>query len=92
MSSPSRCGSVVGEGLENWQTIAASRDWDEVIQLLALHPSAGLSADGQMTDAMLADLSRRRDPYGTGPVGLQRRSPMTASLTSRGCRPCSTST
>ena len=49
---------VVGEGLENWQTIATSRDWDEVIQLLALHPSAGLSADGQMTDAMLADLSR----------------------------------
>ena len=49
---------VVGEGLENWQTIAASRDWDEIIQLLAQHPSAGLSADGQMTDAMLADLSR----------------------------------
>ena len=49
---------VVGEGLENWQTIAASRDWDEIIQLLSMHPSAGLSADGQMTDAMLADLSR----------------------------------
>ena len=49
---------VVGEGPENRQTIAASRDWDEVIQLLALQPSAGLSADGQMTDAMLADLSR----------------------------------
>jgi hypothetical protein len=38
--------------------IASSREWDEIIRLLAEHPSAGLSAEGQMTDTVLAHLSR----------------------------------
>ena len=49
---------VVREEPEEWEPIASSRDWDEVIRLLALHPEAGLSAEGQMTDAVLADVCR----------------------------------
>jgi len=49
---------VVREEPENWLPVASSRDWDEIIRLLTAHPSAGLSAEGQMTDAMLADVSR----------------------------------
>jgi len=40
------------------RTIATSREWDAVIRLLALHPSSRLNAEGQMTDAVLADVSR----------------------------------
>jgi hypothetical protein len=40
------------------RTIASSREWDAVIRLLAMHPSARLDAEGQMTDAVLADVSR----------------------------------
>ena len=43
---------------EEWQTLTSSRDWEAIIRLLAMHPSAGLSAEGQMTDAVLADISR----------------------------------
>ena len=39
-------------------TIASSRDWDAIIRLLAMHPDARLSAEGQMTDAVLADVCR----------------------------------
>ena len=49
---------VVREGPDDWRPIASSRDWDEIVELLASHPSAGLSAEGQMTDAMLAEISR----------------------------------
>ncbi|HET9262693.1 MAG TPA: hypothetical protein VFO14_06590 [Vicinamibacterales bacterium] len=49
---------VIRKGPDDWEPIASSRDWEEIIALLALHPSAGLSGEGQMTDAMLADLSR----------------------------------
>ena len=49
---------VVRRGPEDWQTSATSRDWNEIIRLLALNPSAGLSAEGQMTDTLLADISR----------------------------------
>ena len=49
---------VVQDGVESWQTVATSRDWDEVIALLAAHPAAGLSAEGLMTDAALADVAR----------------------------------
>lgn len=38
--------------------IAVSRDWDEIIRLLASHPAAALYAEGQMTDGVLADVSR----------------------------------
>src|SRR5439155_5798037 len=40
------------------RTIASSREWDAVIRLLTLHPSARLDAEGQMTDAVLADIAR----------------------------------
>ena len=40
------------------QAIAISRDWDEIIRMLASHPAAALHAEGQMTDAVLADVSR----------------------------------
>ena len=49
---------VVRKGPDDWQPIAGSREWDEVLELLALNPSAGLSAEGQMTDVMLAELCR----------------------------------
>jgi hypothetical protein len=40
------------------RAIAISRDWDEIIRMLASHPDAALHAEGQMTDAVLADVSR----------------------------------
>jgi hypothetical protein len=40
------------------RTIAASREWDAIIHLLATNPSARLHAQGQMTDAVLADVVR----------------------------------
>jgi Leucine-rich repeat (LRR) protein len=46
------------EALEDSRPLASSRQWDEIIRLLELHPSARLNARGQMTDAMLADVSR----------------------------------
>jgi hypothetical protein len=51
---------VVRSGGDGWQPVAASRDWEEVIDLLAEHPTAGLSGEGQMTDDLLEDLSHRR--------------------------------
>ena len=39
------------------RTVATSRDWDEIIRLLAIHPTATLAAEGQMTDAVLADIA-----------------------------------
>ena len=39
-------------------TIASSRDWDAVIRLLAGTRRRVLDAEGQMTDAVLADVSR----------------------------------
>jgi len=47
---------VVRNGPDDWQPIASSREWDEVLDLLRQHPSAGLSGEGQMTDELLADL------------------------------------
>ena len=38
--------------------LASSRDWDEVIRLLARHPGARLDAGGQMTDDVLADVAK----------------------------------
>ncbi|MEP6619742.1 MAG: hypothetical protein ABJE47_10510 [bacterium] len=43
---------------ERSRTIAVSRDWDEIMGLLAIHPSAHLQAEGQMTDAMLGEIAR----------------------------------
>lgn len=50
---------IVRKSQDDWQPIASSRDWEEILELLALHPSAGLSGEGQMTDELLADLPRR---------------------------------
>jgi Leucine-rich repeat (LRR) protein len=57
---------VTREGPEEWQTIASSRDWDAVIRLLAMHPSTSLSAEGQMTDTVLADIARVETITGLG--------------------------
>jgi hypothetical protein len=40
------------------RAIASSREWDAIIRLLATNSSARLHAQGQMTDAVLADVSR----------------------------------
>ena len=36
--------------------IASSREWTAIVRLLAAHPSARLDAEGEMTDAVLADV------------------------------------
>ena len=50
---------VVRKGVDEWEPIAASRDWDEIIELLARHPEAGLGGVGQLTDDLLEDLAER---------------------------------
>lgn len=47
------------QGPDRWEPRAGSRVWEEMIELLARHPAAGLSGEGQMTDDLLDDLSRR---------------------------------
>jgi len=56
--TPKPMSLVVRRGADEWEAIARSRDWDEVIDLLRQRPSAGLNAEGQMTDDLLADLPR----------------------------------
>ena len=46
---------VVHRGAHDWEPFAGSREWDEVLDLLAANPGAGLSAEGQMTDTLLAE-------------------------------------
>jgi hypothetical protein len=43
---------------EDDRTIATSRDWNAILRTLAQQPSAGLAAEGQMTDEMLDHVSR----------------------------------
>jgi hypothetical protein len=43
---------------EDDRTIATSRDWNVILRSLAQQPSAGLAAEGQMTDEMLGHVSR----------------------------------
>jgi hypothetical protein len=50
---------VVRKGPDHWEPIAGSRAWEEILELLARHPTAGLSGEGQMTDDLLEDLSDR---------------------------------
>jgi hypothetical protein len=45
------------DGFDEWRTIAGTREWDAAIRLLAVHPSAVLNAEGQMTDEVLADVA-----------------------------------
>jgi hypothetical protein len=50
---------VVRKGPDDWESIAASREWEEIVDLLGRYPTAGLSGEGQMTDDLLEDLSHR---------------------------------
>jgi hypothetical protein len=40
------------------RALAVTREWDDILRLLAGRPSARLDAAGQMTDALLAEVSR----------------------------------
>jgi hypothetical protein len=40
------------------RAIAVTREWDDILRLLVERPSARLEAAGQMTDALLAEVSR----------------------------------
>ena len=50
---------VVRKGPDDWEPIAGSREWEEMLELIARHPAAGLSGEGQLTDDLLEDLCRR---------------------------------
>jgi hypothetical protein len=50
---------VVRKGPDHWEPIAGSREWEEILDLLGQHPTAGLNGQGQMTDDLLEDLSHR---------------------------------
>ena len=50
---------VAREGPDHWAPIAGSREWEEILDLLGQYPTAGLSGEGQLTDDLLEDLSRR---------------------------------
>ncbi|MGH9372854.1 MAG: hypothetical protein ACRD15_15120 [Vicinamibacterales bacterium] len=50
---------VVRKGPDRWEPIAGSREWEEILEILARHPTAGLSGEAQMTDDLLEDLSDR---------------------------------
>jgi hypothetical protein len=46
------------EASDDSRTIASSRDWNTIVRLLAEHSPAHLSAEGEMTDAVLDEVSR----------------------------------
>ncbi len=50
---------VLLDGADEPETLARSRDWDEILGLLASNPGTGLGAEGQMTDNVLAELASR---------------------------------
>ncbi len=50
---------VIRKGPDHWEPIAGSREWGEILELLARHPAAGLSGEQQMTDDLLEHLSHR---------------------------------
>lgn len=50
---------VSREGPDDGEPIAGSRNWAELMELAAQHPDAGISGEGQMTDDLLEDLTRR---------------------------------
>jgi hypothetical protein len=49
---------VIHNDTDDWQPVASSREWEHILELLAQHPSAGLSGEGQLTDELLAELPR----------------------------------
>lgn len=62
---------VARDEFEDWTPVTSSRDWDEVIRLLAQNPAAGLSAEGQMTDDLLAEVCRVETLTALGLAGCQ---------------------
>ena len=54
-AKPVRLVNAVTSGVS--ETVLTSRDWDEVLRRLAEQPAARLCAEGQMTDAVLADVA-----------------------------------
>jgi hypothetical protein len=50
---------VIRKGPDDWEPLAGSRQWEEILELLGQYPTAGLSGEGQMTDDLLEDLSHR---------------------------------
>ena len=54
---------------DEWETVASSRDWDEIVELLARSELPTLNAEGQMTDAVLADLPEIPAIIGLGLAG-----------------------
>jgi hypothetical protein len=50
---------AIRKGRDHWEPIAGSREWEEVLELLDHHPTAGLGGHGQLTDDLLEDLSHR---------------------------------
>ena len=50
---------VIQQAPDKWEPIAGSRDWEEIFELLAQYPAAGVNGDGQITDDLLEDLCRR---------------------------------
>jgi hypothetical protein len=64
---------MLQKGPEHWEPIAGSRDFEEVIELVAQHPTVALSGEGQMTDDMLQDLCERaRTLTGLGLSGCRQ--------------------
>ena len=51
---------VRADASESDRPIAVSRDWNEVLAVLAQNPGARLQAEGQMTDALLGEIARTR--------------------------------
>jgi hypothetical protein len=62
---------VIPKSPDDWEPIAGSRDWNEILDLLAQHPSAGLSGEGQMTDELLAELPRAQTLTALGLSGCR---------------------
>ena len=57
-AKPVAIGAADASPDEGAKPIAISRDWDEIIALLAANAPAQLGAMGQMTDEILADVAR----------------------------------
>jgi hypothetical protein len=55
-SHPVRAFSIDANG--DHQTVAATRDWDEILERLESDEIPGLNAEGEMTDALLERVSR----------------------------------
>jgi len=50
--------SLVDSRMPLARPLTRTREWDSLIQALTMHPTARVRAEGQMTDAVLADICR----------------------------------